>query len=113
MNIDRVTSDEYTRLSVCRRLRENLGMQIQEDDIEAAHTLPTIKGNAERPPYIQVKFTRRDKRDDVIKRKTEDLTNINVHVKLVNRLKNHGHKKQMVNEWQNLWSYTCWKENQI
>jgi gas vesicle protein len=87
-----------TRLSACKLLREKLGIQIKEGDIDAAHPLPRSRqgdDSDERPPTIQVKFSRRDKRDDAIRRRKqlkgsgvailEDLTKMNV--KLMNRLK--------------------------
>ena len=88
--------------------REKLKLQIQENDIEAAHPLPRSNIDDphvdEKPTTIQVKLARRDMRDEIISMRKqlknsgtvilEDLTAMNM--KLINRLKNHPLIK---NQW--------------
>jgi len=97
-----VKENEDCRRVVTEFIRKNLHVQVDESDIEAAHTLPTqTKQGANStapPPMIIVRFYRRDLRDNVIRNRRqlrstavaimEDLTSLNMG--LLNRLRNNG-----------------------
>ena len=96
----KVNENEKPILAVSRLLREKLGMQVKDGDIDVAHPLPVPKHsgipNAGSPPLL-VKFKHREPRNEAISRRTqlknsgcviqEDLTALNI--RLMNRLHNH------------------------
>ena len=103
-----VQRDDNCRHKVVEFIRTNLNLVLNEDDIEAAHTLPSRKrapGSAAQPatsrgevePTIIVRFRNRDLRDKIIRNRrnlkgtnraiVDDLTSLNVQ--LMNRLRNH------------------------
>lgn len=106
-----IKQGQSAELAVASMMREKLGMDIQQGDIEIAHTVKRRKPPANGkvlPDPIHVKFSKRGPRNEAIKRRTqlkgtgcgiqEDLTLLNLQ--LVNRLKNHD-------ELDEAWSWNC------
>lgn len=88
---------ESAMTAASKLIRTDLGVDLPEGSIVAAHPLPRRNKASEKPPSLIVRFAKRETRDEVISRRkqlkntgrviTEDITVLNQL--LLNRLYNH------------------------